>query len=796
MASLIPGYEYDIFISYRQKDNKHDGWVTGFVNNLKGELESTFKEEVSVYFDINPHDGLLETHDVDESLKEKLKCAVFIPIISRTYCDPKSFAWEHEFKAFVDQASQDQYGLKVKLPNGNVAGRVLPVRIHELDNNDIKLCESVLGGVLRGVEFIFKSPGVNRPLLPKEENPQENQNHTSYRDQINKVANAVQEIISGMMSTENSEGPDFSEAGSGLHETEGEEAVIGRKKRRTGIVIGLILILFVGALLVSQLLGRQKLKDKQIEKTIAVLPFWNDSPDQENTYFINGLMDEVLNNLQKIKDFSVISRTSVEQYRERSRPSIPKIAKELGVNYIVEGSGQKYGNSFRLRIQLIEAASDKHLWSESYDQEIKETEDIFLIQSQIAQAIASELKATITPEEKHIMETIPTRNLTALDFYQRGKDEYSKFNSKNPDALKRAEDLFNKALKDDSRFGPAYTGLARVYWDKQNYEQYFSENYLDSVRILCDIALSYDNQLSEAYKIKGDYYRAIGLTEESEEQYDNALKFNPNDWSAYFGKGLLSLDDLLKQVDNFHKAVSLNHGPELPGLLINLGSAYLQAGFFEKSKYYYQQAFNLDDNMFRYLWSQYNVEYLQGHFEKAGEIIEKMHTLDTNNVSTLNSLGFIYMYLGRYDESLKYFEKWLNRIKSIDPLSMGSMHRIGYIYWKNGNKKEAELYFDKEIDYCNKIIESKRPKSQTLSVYYDLAGVYAFRGDKVKAYENLRIFNQKQTRLMWIMYIKNDPLFDSLRSEPVFQNIVSDIEARNQAEHERIRKWLEEQGML
>jgi hypothetical protein len=123
MPSIIEGYNYDIFISYRQKDNKHNGWVTEFVNNLKGELESTFKEDISVYFDINPHDGLLETHDVDESLKDKLKCLVFIPIISRTYCDPKSFAWEHEFKAFVELASKDQFGLKVKLPNGNVASR-------------------------------------------------------------------------------------------------------------------------------------------------------------------------------------------------------------------------------------------------------------------------------------------------------------------------------------------------------------------------------------------------------------------------------------------------------------------------------------------------------------------------------------------------------------------------------------------------------------------------------------------------------------------------------------------------
>lgn len=198
MASLIPGYEYDIFISYRRKDNRHDGWVTEFVQNLKGELEATFKEDISVYFDNNPNDGLLETHDVDASLKDKLKCLVFIPVISRTYCDPKSFAWEHEFKAFVEQASQDPFGLKVKLPYKNVANRVLPVSIHDLDNDDMKLCESVLNGVLRGVEFIYKEPGVNRPLRSNEDNPHDNLNHTIYYNQINKVALAVRDIIESM----------------------------------------------------------------------------------------------------------------------------------------------------------------------------------------------------------------------------------------------------------------------------------------------------------------------------------------------------------------------------------------------------------------------------------------------------------------------------------------------------------------------------------------------------------------------------------------------------------------------
>jgi dienelactone hydrolase len=197
MSSIIEGYNYDIFISYRQKDNKGDRWVSEFVEALKTELESTFKEEISLYFDINPHDGLLETHDVDASLNDKLKCLLFIPIISRTYCDPKSFAWEHEFKAFIEQASHDQFGLKVTLPKGNVAARVLPVRIHDLDTDDMKLCESVTGGFLRGVEFIYKEPGVNRPLKPDDDD-KINLNKSKYRNQINKVALAIKEIIESM----------------------------------------------------------------------------------------------------------------------------------------------------------------------------------------------------------------------------------------------------------------------------------------------------------------------------------------------------------------------------------------------------------------------------------------------------------------------------------------------------------------------------------------------------------------------------------------------------------------------
>ena len=196
MPSIVQDFEYDIFISYRHNDNR-SGWVTEFAKHLNEELAATIKEPVSVYLDSNPHDGLLETHNVDKSLEGKLKCLIFIPILSQTYCDPKSFAWQHEFVAFNKLAKADQFGRDIKLSNGNVASRILPLRIHELDADDLRMLESELGSPLRAIDFIFKSPGVNRPLTSTDKRD-DNTNKTFYRDQINKVSNAIKEIITSI----------------------------------------------------------------------------------------------------------------------------------------------------------------------------------------------------------------------------------------------------------------------------------------------------------------------------------------------------------------------------------------------------------------------------------------------------------------------------------------------------------------------------------------------------------------------------------------------------------------------
>jgi hypothetical protein len=312
MPSLIPGYEYDIFISYRQKDNKYDGWVTEFVENLQKELEATFKEEINVYFDINPHDGLLETYDVDESLKDKLKCLIFIPIISRTYIDPKSFAWEHEFKAFIKQASNDQYGLKVKLPNGNVSSRVLPVQIHDLKADDKALIEKVLRGFLRSIEFVYTEPGVNRPLTDRD-SQDKNINKTNYRNQINKVANAIDEIIAALKTGQFKLGDNKTIKFSEEVKTNVRKVVkqkpaeLPHKKIMSGIA--LVVILVIAAIIAYPKIFKrdtlEKLRSSGERISVAVMPFQNMTNDTIWNVWQVGIQNELITSLTNSEELKV-----------------------------------------------------------------------------------------------------------------------------------------------------------------------------------------------------------------------------------------------------------------------------------------------------------------------------------------------------------------------------------------------------------------------------------------------------------------------------------------------------------
>ena len=557
MPSLIPGFEYDIFISYRHKDNKGERWVSEFVNALKTELESTFKEEVSVYFDENPTDGLLETYHVNKSLEGKLKCLIFIPVISQTYCDLNSFAWQHEFCAFNKLASNDSFGRDIKLLNGNVASRILPVKINDISSHDQGIITKEIDGALRSVDFIFRSSGVNRPLM-RDDRRTESNNHLYYRDQINKVANAISELTEAMRNT----------TATGESDSLLRLPSNTKKKIKTPVILASTLFLVLLSGLIYYFFVAKT--DQQVDKSIAVLPFIDLSQEQNQEYFSDGMMEEILNHLARIKDLRVISRTSSMQYKG-AKISATEIAKELGVTNILEGSVRKSGDRVRITVQLIDAVNEKHLWSEDYD--FQELKDIFAVQSDVSIRVAEILKTKLTQQEKESISKTYSHDQRAYKYYLRGRLYWDK---RTKESFDSAEVYFRKAIEVDPAYALAYAGLADCYtFDTKGIPESeatpIAKSYVTK-------ALSLDSTLGEAWT-------ALGLIqshrerdwEASKRTFERAIQLNPNYPFVYlfYGNVFFFNGDLQRGFKENKKALDLD--PLSLPINAVLGNHYLMA---------------------------------------------------------------------------------------------------------------------------------------------------------------------------------------------------------------------------
>jgi TolB-like protein len=631
MASLIPGYTYDIFISYRQKDNKGDRWVSEFVEALKTELESTFKEEISVYFDINLHDGLLETHDVDASLKEKLKCLVFIPIISQTYCDSKSFAWQHEFCTFNKLAEEDQFGRDIRLAGGNVASRILPVKIHDLDPDDKRLLENELGGLLRSIEFIYKSAGVNRPLRANEDHPQDNLNKTYYRDQINKVANAVKEIISALKKQNQLEGNVSKE----VAEPKPEKY----QKLITKIIItsAIILTLIVsGYFIIPKLF----ISSKPFEKSIAVLPFVNLSNDPEQEYFSDGMVDAILDHLFKAGELKVISRTSSMIYKD-SRLPLKTIAHELGVSSILEGSWQKIGNNVRITAQLIDTKTDTHLWSETYDRTLS---DIFIIQSEVAKNVARELKATITIKEKGQIEKPQTESIEAYNLYLQGRFFWSK---RTKEGLEKSVEYFRKSIAIDPNYALAYAGLADAYhiqawwgWTPR------LEGFIKSKEFVLK-ALEIDKDLAEAHATLGSLLLWSDWDwNGARNELNLAIRLNPGYANAYqyYSEFFEITGPKNEAREQINTAISLDPLSSVMHFLS--GRYYYNEGKYDESLNELSKVLEINPGYKSVYPLRFYIYLMQGEDLKAVEAFKKMMLSDTSTFKYSNIVKEIFSKSG------------------------------------------------------------------------------------------------------------------------------------------------------
>ena len=453
------------------------------------------------------------------------------------------------------------------------------------------------------------------------------------------------------------------------------------------------------------------------EKSIAVLPFINDSPDQENTYFINGVMEEILNNLQKIKDLRVISRTSVEKYRGQNK-SMPEIAEELGVNYVVEGSGQKYGNAFRLRAQLILASKETHLWGESFQQKITNAEDIFNIQIKIAESISEELKVVISPEEKRLIEKIPTKNLGAYEDFLRGRFYLYIFTSND---FETAIKYFESAIAKDPDYAPAYAGIALAWAALVQFGFKSPEAAGPLIQESLMKALELDSNNTEVqYTLAAITTWVFWDWTGGEEAFKKTLSINPNhsEAHAYYSHFLLMMrrpqEEAMAEVEKALKLDPLN-----PTILSVCGVAFLIAGRLSESIRAFNDALQIDPD--------YNF--------------------------ALSNLGEALYLSGRFEEALEKYKAYLNIMNLHDAAEATDRGM------KEGGIKKAFQYMAEALE---------RQFQANYWTPAEIAWRFVQAGDKNKALDWLEVGYEKRDQNMPYL---NWPIFDPLRDEPRFQEI-------------------------
>jgi TolB-like protein/Tfp pilus assembly protein PilF len=721
MTSIISGYEYDVFISYRQKDNKYDGWVTEFVDNLKKELEATFKEDVSIYFDENPHDGLLEIHNVNKSLESKLKSLVFIPIISQTYCDPKSFAWQNEFVAFNNIAKGDQFGMDIKLTSGNVISRIIPVKIHELDSTDTELLENELGGRLRSIEFIFNGAGVNRPLKP-DDNPDKNLNKTFYRDQINKVANAIKEVIYGLhpdpkkrisktYQTRTRTGYTEVQPASALSNPRADKRISAAAVFITSFAILIIISLlffYPGWLKKTKTVASET---DVIRKAIAVMPVSNLTGNTEMDWIPQSIQDDIITPLSGINELIVRPKQSTLQFKG-SEESLQQIAKKLSVNNLVYSSVKGTEDNIRLEVQLVEAfPEDRVIWSSTFNLPWKELATIF---PEIINRILDGIKVKPSPQEEKKISGKRSVNPDLLKACARG--EYY-MNQLTAEGFQTGLKYLNDAMAMDPADPQPYLRLALGY-SNAGHASGIGDEAANRAKSYALKALELDSTLADAHVVLATRYLYTDWDfVKAEYHLKRAMELNPSSSTAHIHYGWFLV--MVHKNNEAEKAMktAVEIDPTDP----------LMQGYLA----------------WMYLWTGRNAEAITE--------AQKTLQIDPNYTMAYYVMGSAYSEMGMHFEAIEAQKKGL-------AISPGFEVGQGVAYARAGQKEnalEVAAGMEKNLDKWNA---------------WGLAEIYAALGDKDKSIYYLE--EAYKLRQDFIPAIKTDYNLKILYDDPRFKDIV------------------------
>ncbi|MFC2123321.1 adenylate/guanylate cyclase domain-containing protein [Bacteroidota bacterium] len=562
---------------------------------------------------------------------------------------------------------------------------------------------------------------------------------------------------------------------------EGEE-VKSKFKTLYYIIAGIVVVL--AAVIIWQFLpSKESVQVEEsetvtIDKSIAVLPFRNDSPDQENEYFCNGMVEAILTNLQKIEDLRVKSRTSVEQYRNPDK-DLTIIARELKVAFILEGSVQKVGDNIRITAQLIEGSTGDHLWADNYDG--KYTDEIFLFQSDVAKRVASSLQAVITPKEVERIDVKPTTNMLAYDLVMRGWKMIEKWRDyRDSTNLELAMNLFNQALEIDPNYGEALSSKGSVYLNRGNY---------DSAMYYFEETINLYPELHIGYYHKGALF--MGFLNQPDSAYEYIVKaydLAPNyPWiSMSLGQYYKNTkNDFIKALPYFQRAYDL--GGESALINREIGNIYLEFGYYDVAERYYKQALQLSQECSYIGWFRF-LYMLQGQYKEALHFLDSIGNLtDCEQVCELNR--FYFHSLDKdFNQAEQFYERFINAGGT--PIWVDSIW-LAYVYKEQNRDQEASAIL-REV---RNSIESQISQNRYFTRIAWLSVIYAMLDQKEESLKYLSEAADFNRWLSWFEYITKYPVYEKLWDDPEFKAIVKRSKDKLSAIRAQVRE-MEERGEL
>jgi TolB-like protein/Tfp pilus assembly protein PilF len=543
------------------------------------------------------------------------------------------------------------------------------------------------------------------------------------------------------------------------------------------------------------------------EKSIAVLPFENRSEDKANAYFADGIQDEILTRLSKIADLKVISRTSTQHYKSAPE-NLPEIAKQLGVAHIVEGSVQKSGDVVRVNVQLIKAASDSHLWADTFDRKLT---DIFLVESEVARAIAEQLQAKLSGLEQKALADKPTENTAAYDAYLRGlaieRNQYGFA------AEAGAAEAYFEAVRLDPNFALAWANLAIARSPLYLYGIDAEKNSAAAIRDAADRAMALRPDLAEAWAAQGAYRYRVGRDFSGALQaYEEAHKRLPN--SSRVLREMAVVETRLGRWDaaepHLRKAMELD--PRSSSLLGMVAREFLaRLRRFSEARALLDKVLEISPND---QWAHPDKAWMflaEGRMDEAAKELARV-PVDSMADNVVAGRVDQLVWERQFDTAIALIQRKLNSITSGEPLDEWTkilIARLGYCQEWAGRPVEAKATFTRaiqEITPPNNALLA--PKGFGMSIYLALA--YAGLGEKEKALEQARRAVEEYSDDHWVKPdaetalaqiqarfgdvdsaiavlphllevpagitsadLRFNPLWDPLRNDPRFQKLVA-----------------------